>query len=103
ERYNTVTVRLNLPALPDIATLERHFMTSSACGVCGAATLGALRDRCPSPVAAGSPAITVTPRVLYDLPHLLRKAQSGFGRTGGLHAAGLFTPAPAGVRADGVR
>ncbi len=102
ERYNTVTVRLNLPTLPDIATLERHFLTSSACGVCGTSTLEALRDRCPSPAASAAPAFTVAPRVLYGLPHLLRKAQSGFGRTGGLHAAGLFTPdgTPAGTRED---
>ncbi|MFC0864910.1 formate dehydrogenase accessory sulfurtransferase FdhD [Sphaerimonospora cavernae] len=101
ERYNTVTVRLNLPTLPDIATLERHFLTSSACGVCGTATLNALRDRCPTP-ASSAPGFAVAPQVLYGLPHLLRKAQSGFGRTGGLHAAGLFTPdgSPAGVRED---
>lgn len=100
ERYNTVTVRLTLPALPDITTLERHFLTSSACGVCGTTTLEALRDRCPAPPAG--PAFTVAPRVLYGLPHLLRKAQSGFGRTGGLHAAGLFTPdgTPVGTRED---
>ncbi|WP_433499771.1 formate dehydrogenase accessory sulfurtransferase FdhD [Sphaerimonospora sp. CA-214678] len=105
ERYNTVTVRLSLPVLPDITTLERHFLTSSACGVCGTATLAALRDRCPAPMtgpAPAAPALTVAPRILYGLPHLLRKAQSGFGRTGGLHAAGLFTPdgTPVGTRED---
>ncbi|MEW9527040.1 formate dehydrogenase accessory sulfurtransferase FdhD [Microbispora sp. NPDC049125] len=99
-RYNTVTVRLALPAMPDIASLERHFLTSSACGVCGAASLGALRDRCRPPAART--AMTVSPKVLYGLPALLRRAQGVFGRTGGLHAAGLFTPEGAlvGVRED---
>ncbi|WP_051458584.1 formate dehydrogenase accessory sulfurtransferase FdhD [Microbispora sp. ATCC PTA-5024] len=100
ERYNTVTVRLRLPALPDIRALERHFLTSSACGVCGAASLDALHDRCAPPAAR--PPVEVGAEVLYGLPDLLRKAQGVFGRTGGLHAAGLFTAggAPVGVRED---
>jgi FdhD protein len=89
-RYNTVTVRLNAPKLPDLASLERHFMTSSACGVCGTASLGALRDRC-APLTT-TPPITVSPKVLYGMPDRLREAQGVFGSTGGLHAAGLFTP-----------
>lgn len=89
-RYNTVTVRLAAQTLPDISQLERHFMTSSACGVCGTASLDALRGRC-APLAA-SPDLTVSAEVLYGLPSRLRKAQGVFGRTGGLHAAGLFTP-----------
>ncbi|GAA4578918.1 formate dehydrogenase accessory sulfurtransferase FdhD [Planotetraspora phitsanulokensis] len=90
ERYNTVTVRLNSSTMPDISALERHFMTSSACGVCGSASLDALRDRC-SPLDSGA-RIEVSPEILYGLPSMLRKAQGVFGRTGGLHAAGLFTP-----------
>ncbi|WP_370020800.1 formate dehydrogenase accessory sulfurtransferase FdhD [Planotetraspora sp. GP83] len=99
-RYNTVTVRLGVPKLPDLASLERHFLTSSACGVCGTASLDALRDRCP-PLATGS-TITVSPEVLYGMPSLLRKAQGVFGKTGGLHAAGLFTSdgSLVGVRED---
>nr|WP_218004468.1 formate dehydrogenase accessory sulfurtransferase FdhD [Microtetraspora niveoalba] len=88
-RYNTVTVRLDTPVLPDIPQLERHFMTSSACGVCGTASLDALRGRCAPLTAA--PDLTVSAEVLYGLPHRLRQAQGVFGRTGGLHAAGLFT------------
>ncbi|WP_433420286.1 formate dehydrogenase accessory sulfurtransferase FdhD [Microtetraspora malaysiensis] len=88
-RYNTVTVRLAAPRLPDIPQLERHFVTSSACGVCGTASLDALRGRC-APLADTS-RLTVSPEVLYGLPHRLRQAQGVFGRTGGLHAAGLFT------------
>ncbi|MEV7012417.1 formate dehydrogenase accessory sulfurtransferase FdhD [Streptosporangium sp. NPDC051022] len=88
-RYNTVTVRLRGP-LPDLPSLERHFVTSSACGVCGTASLDALRGRCaPLPFGDGP---RVSPETLYGLPHRLRKAQGVFGKTGGLHAAGLFTP-----------
>ncbi|MEU1386243.1 MULTISPECIES: formate dehydrogenase accessory sulfurtransferase FdhD [unclassified Nonomuraea] len=86
-RYNTVTVRLHGP-VPDLPALDRHFLTSSACGVCGSAGLDALHGRCkPSP--RGS--LELTPEVLYGLPGALREAQGVFGKTGGLHAAGLFS------------
>lgn len=86
-RYNTVTVRLRGP-VPDLPSLDRHFLTSSACGVCGSAGLDALRDRC-HPLRPGS--VVLTPEILYGLPDRLRAAQGVFGKTGGLHAAGLFT------------
>ncbi|MFJ2031564.1 formate dehydrogenase accessory sulfurtransferase FdhD [Streptosporangium sp. NPDC087985] len=89
-RYNTVTVRLRGDRLPDLPALNRNFMTSSACGVCGTASLDALRDRC-SPLPPGDD-LRVSPETLYGLPHRLRERQGVFGRTGGLHAAGLFTP-----------
>ncbi|MFE3447415.1 formate dehydrogenase accessory sulfurtransferase FdhD [Nonomuraea sp. NPDC059194] len=85
-RYNTVTVALNRP-LPDLPALDRHFVTSSACGVCGSASLDALRDRC-HPLPQGE--LSITPEILYGMPYRLREAQGGFGKTGGLHAAGLF-------------
>ncbi|MEV0591833.1 formate dehydrogenase accessory sulfurtransferase FdhD [Nonomuraea cavernae] len=86
-RHNTVTVRLHGP-IPDLPALDRHFLTSSACGVCGSASLDALRDRC-RPLPRGG--VELAPDVLYGLPESLRKAQGVFGKTGGLHAAGLFT------------
>ncbi|RSN14638.1 formate dehydrogenase accessory sulfurtransferase FdhD [Nonomuraea sp. WAC 01424] len=86
-RYNTVTVRLHGP-VPDLPALDRHFLTSSACGVCGAAGLDALHDRC-KPIPGGL--LRLTPEVLYGLPGTLREAQGVFGKTGGLHAAGLFS------------
>ncbi|MBP2704712.1 formate dehydrogenase accessory sulfurtransferase FdhD [Microbispora sp. RL4-1S] len=100
ERYNTVTVRLHGTTLPELASLDRHFVTSSACGVCGTASLDALRQRRAAAVAGAGP--SVTPEVLHGLPALLRKAQGVFGRTGGLHGAGLFTPdgALVGARED---
>ncbi|MFF4191304.1 formate dehydrogenase accessory sulfurtransferase FdhD [Nonomuraea sp. NPDC001831] len=86
-RYNTVTVRLHGP-VPDLPALDRHFLTSSACGVCGSAGLDALHGRC-KPIPRGS--LELTPEVLYGLPGALREAQGVFGKTGGLHAAGLFS------------
>lgn len=86
-RYNTVTVALDRP-IPDLPALDRHFVTSSACGVCGSASLDALRDRC-RPLPQGE--LSITPETLYGMPHRLREAQGGFGKTGGLHAAGLFS------------
>ncbi|MET7329205.1 formate dehydrogenase accessory sulfurtransferase FdhD [Nonomuraea sp. NPDC005650] len=88
-RYNTVTVRLR-GLIPDLPALERHFLTSSACGVCGSASLDALHDRC-KPVPRGR--LALTPEFLYGLPDALRAAQGVFGKTGGLHAAGLFSAA----------
>jgi FdhD protein len=97
-RYNTVTVRLRVP-IPDLPALDRHFLTSSACGVCGSASLDALRDRC-TPIPEGT--LRLTPEILYGLPDALRQAQGVFGKTGGLHAAGLFsaTGTLVGLRED---
>ncbi|MET8142187.1 formate dehydrogenase accessory sulfurtransferase FdhD [Sphaerisporangium sp. NPDC005288] len=98
-RYNTVTVHLRGRVLPEHPSMQRHFLTSSACGVCGTASLDALHTR---HAALGRPAVDhtcdrghalppVPAQVLYELPNRLRQAQGIFGKTGGLHAAGLFT------------
>ncbi len=87
QRYNIVNVGLRLTSLPELATLERHFYTTSACGVCGKASLDAIEMRdCPA-LPAGP---MVSPSVLTTLPQKLRAAQGLFEATGGLHAAGLF-------------
>ncbi|MBD2411972.1 formate dehydrogenase accessory protein FdhD [Nostoc calcicola FACHB-389] len=87
QRYNIVNVELRHGLIPDLQPLERHFYTSSACGVCGKASLEALRLRgCPV-IPAG---LTVTPDIIYSLPDRLRAAQGIFTATGGLHAAATF-------------
>ncbi len=87
--YNVVDVRLD-PAVPaPDPSLERNFYTTSSCGLCGKASLDAVRT-----VSAWSVAddpLRVSPRLLADLPGRLRAAQRVFDRTGGLHAAGLFS------------
>jgi FdhD protein len=88
QQYNIVNVGLTTGAMPDLHTLERHFMTSSACGVCGKASLDSLELRgCP----VVPPGLVVDPAVLPRLPGALREGQGLFESTGGLHAAGLFT------------
>jgi FdhD protein len=89
QRYNVVTVTLAAGRGElDLDGLHRHFVAASACGVCGKASLDSLRRRGMSPVPPG-PAIPVD--TLYRLPDALAAGQSVFARTGGLHAAGLFT------------
>jgi len=84
---DTVIVRLSKPFDPSLVA-ERHFVATASCGICGKASLDEVTVRC-DPLPAGP----VVPRtVLLALPDLLRAAQRVFETTGGLHAAGLFTP-----------
>jgi len=87
KRYNIVNVDLRGDVLPDLGALERHFYTTSACGVCGKASLESLRLRgCP----VIPPGPEVDAEVLRALPGRLRAGQGIFDATGGLHAAALF-------------
>jgi FdhD protein len=89
EARNTVLVRTE-PGAPGIVRPEaRAFVASSACGLCGKATLASLRARTP---ALDPDPARVDARVLYALPERLRASQPLFRDTGALHAAGLFTP-----------
>ena len=85
QKFNVVTVETDGPALE---APVRSGIVSSACGVCGSASLDALRERGLCRVADG---VTVPVDVLYGLPDALRAAQGVFEVTGGLHGAGLFT------------
>ena len=87
QRYNIVNVALREGLSVDLQPLERHFFTTSACGVCGRASLEALRSR-EYPVIPDGPEVSAA--VIYSLPDQLRSAQRVFSTTGGLHAAGLF-------------
>ena len=99
QQHNVVTVDLDAPVLPDLDALERHFTMTSACGVCGKATLDGLEQRGLQAVASD---LCVSPDVLATLPGRLRDAQQVFDRTGGLHAAALFDRdgTPVAVRED---
>jgi FdhD protein len=89
-RRDLVEVELAARRLPDLRSLERHFFTGSACGVCGRASLDELLVAGRAPVAPGP---TVAAEAIAALPEVLRSAQEGFAATGGLHAAGLFDAA----------
>jgi FdhD protein len=86
QMYNVVTVTLDREFDPE--KLRRNFYATSSCGVCGKAALDDIEVRC-EPVAPGP---EVSAEALVSLPDKLREAQKVFERTGGLHAAGLFTP-----------
>ena len=87
QQYNIVNVELRGGREYDLRPLERHFYTSSACGVCGKANLEQLELR-GCPVALPGPEVSA--ETLYSLPAKLREAQGLFDATGGLHAAALF-------------
>jgi FdhD protein len=87
---NVVRVELAPGVSVDLARLERHFFATSSCGVCGKASLEAVRVRPRSEPAPGRPTIGAT--TVCQLPETLRGAQGAFDRTGGLHASALFDP-----------
>ncbi|WP_151478576.1 formate dehydrogenase accessory sulfurtransferase FdhD [Streptomyces albicerus] len=93
--YNIVDVK-TAPGvvIPDI-TLERNVYTTSSCGLCGKASLDAVRTTARWTIddTAGdtTPPVRLAPELLASLPDRLRAAQRVFDRTGGLHAAALFT------------
>ncbi|QYX75354.1 formate dehydrogenase accessory sulfurtransferase FdhD [Streptomyces akebiae] len=89
--YNVVDVRLAPGVPPPDITLERNVYTTSSCGLCGKAGLDAVRTTAAWPLA-DTPPVRVTPDLPALLPDRLRAAQRVFDRTGGLHAAGLFSP-----------
>jgi FdhD protein len=85
---NVVHVELAPGVRFDTAALERHFYVSSSCGVCGKASIDAVRTRRRvAPEAGGA---RVSPRVVHSMPAALRHTQAIFEATGGLHGAGLF-------------
>ncbi|SCG48266.1 formate dehydrogenase accessory sulfurtransferase FdhD [Micromonospora halophytica] len=88
--YNVVDVVL-APGVPaPVTDPTRNFHTTSSCGVCGKASIDAVRTR--SRFAVADDPLTVPAGLLAELPDRLRAAQRTFDRTGGLHAAGLFDP-----------
>jgi FdhD protein len=83
-----VTIRLKDASVIDALETDRNFYMTSSCGICGKASIDALR-------AAGCVSVTpdeprVEARVLAGFPEKLRAGQAVFEHTGGLHAAGLF-------------
>ena len=82
---NVVEVRTRAGLRRDVAH-ERRFYLTSSCGVCGKAALDFVRREAP-PIEPTGP---VAPELVLRLPTVARRAQSGFQRTGGLHATALF-------------
>ena len=85
-----VTIRLRPEVAIDPARIRRNFYTSSSCGVCGKLAIGAIEVSPSRLMRQSGPQFHAD--LIYCLPDLLRSAQDTFDRTGGLHAAGLFSP-----------
>ncbi|MGH9686570.1 MAG: formate dehydrogenase accessory sulfurtransferase FdhD [Candidatus Acidiferrales bacterium] len=86
-RANAVRAMLAPEAIPDFTKMRRHFFATSSCGICGKASIEAVRARTLSPLGDG---FILDPEALIRMPEALRDSQAVFGRTGGLHAAALF-------------
>ena len=86
--YNVLDVDLAPGVTPPDPSIERAFYTTSSCGLCGKASLDAVRTTARWQV--GDDPLQVSPALLAGLPEQLREQQKVFDRTGGLHAAALF-------------
>ncbi|MDX2070282.1 MAG: formate dehydrogenase accessory sulfurtransferase FdhD [Haliscomenobacter sp.] len=86
---NSILIELHPSAQFDAARLQRHFYTSSSCGVCGKASLEMVQNQSAFLLPAHQPIIS--PQTLLRLPEALLQQQSLFNHTGGIHAAGLFS------------
>ena len=87
---NTIRVELEAGVAVDLDRLQRHFYTTSSCGVCGKASLDALRVQGVKrlPAVGGQ----FSRSAIVGVPERLRAAQETFDETGGLHAAAAFDP-----------
>ncbi len=85
---NTIRVELADGVNIDFKRLERHFYTSSSCGVCGKSSIEALRSNVEKLADDG---FSITPDVVCALPEKLVAEQTAFAKTGGLHASALFS------------
>ncbi len=85
---NVVRVELSPGVQVDFKRLERHFYTSSSCGVCGKASIDAVRVQGQFDTRAAG--FRIRGDLLGELPAALRVQQAVFEQTGGLHASGLF-------------
>lgn len=86
---NVVRVELRSDRTVDLKRLERHFYTTSSCGVCGKTSLEALHVNPMHELVPDWPLVSAA--TIHCLPRRLRSAQAVFDHTGGLHGAGLFT------------
>ena len=85
---NKITVKINNSENVDIDKIKRNFLTNSSCGVCGKTSLESLE------IIKKDKIIKSIPKIHYEIimksPNILRKNQSEFSKTGGIHASGLF-------------
>jgi len=89
-RQNTIMVTLREGVVPNLRQAERNFYTTSSCGVCGKASIEAIRTVSRSQPLTPRAGISIDPALVLGLPERLAREQEIFAETGGLHAAALF-------------
>lgn len=102
-KQNTIEVRLKAGYAPNLGKADRNFYTTSSCGVCGKASIDAIRTVSAAHRSLGADDHQpLDPAILRALPQRLKAIQPVFADTGGLHAAALFSEAgePMLVRED---
>ena len=85
---NKIRATLNNGENLDIKHLRRNFLTNSSCGVCGKTSMDSLEIICKTKINKDVPKIKNS--LITKVPDLLRKSQSEFSKTGGIHASALF-------------
>lgn len=90
QKNNIVQVELTENFMPRLMQSDRNFYTTSSCGVCGKGSIQSIKTVSPF-CNHNKPQLSLTANLLYQLPGMLKAAQSDFAATGGIHAAGLFT------------
>lgn len=89
---NVLTVVLRPELHFEPSRLERHFYTTSSCGVCGKTSIEAVKTTTNCATVSERRHWEIRPDIVYSLPDTLRQAQRTFDATGGLHASALFDP-----------
>jgi FdhD protein len=85
---NVMQVELDKSIALDLKNIDRNFYTTSSCGVCGKASIDAIKTECA--IYDKAKPFTVSAETIYALPEKLRGHQATFEETGGIHAAALF-------------
>ena len=88
QNYNVLSVQLSPGCRFDASRLARNFYTTSSCGVCGKASIEALKVQGVAGIAAND--FAVSAEIIHTFSGKMRERQQVFEKTGGLHAAGLF-------------
>lgn len=88
EERNVVNVTLAAGVSFDLARLRHNFFGNSSCGLCGKAAIEQIRTQAP-PLESD---LRMPWKTIASLPPALRRSQTAFEKTGGLHAAGIFDP-----------
>ena len=86
---NKIIITLNNSQNVNISKIKRDFLTNSSCGVCGKSSLDSLEIIKKEKTPKSSPKLSE--EIIINSPSILKKNQSEFAKTGGIHASGLFS------------